>query len=110
MRPAADAAPDRFPVTAGVGGPGQHRIFGRDPAQAAPPAPARDPLERACRAEHPGGPELDERQAFAMTQPVPADLNPAALIRSTAAASGRHAGTRTGSYRAGLRPPARPAY
>src|SRR5205823_529510 len=54
VRPAADPPLDRLPWRAGVGGPRQHRVLGRDPAAGCAPEKWRLAVLDAYRAEDPG--------------------------------------------------------
>src|SRR6266704_264274 len=85
---AAQAAFDRLPVAAGVGGPGQHGVLRRHPAQPAAAPPPRHLLGGTGGAQHPGGTELDEHRAFRVLQPATRDLYLAQLIGAAPIGSG----------------------
>ena len=79
MGATADAALDRLAVGTCVGGPGQHRILGRDPAFAAALAPARHTLGEGRRTQDAGLAELHQDAALGVVQPVTGNHNFAKL-------------------------------
>src|SRR4029079_13072979 len=86
---AADLCADGFAVAAGVGGAGQHRVFGGDPAFAAAFAPAGDAFGDGGGAEDLGVAEGDEDGDFGVLAPAAFDGDGAELFGG-AAVDARH--------------------
>ena len=80
------AAPAGIALAPGVGGAGQHGVFGRQPALALALAlalaghPPRDGVLDAGRAQHPGVPELDQGRALRVLLKVRDVLEGAELV------------------------------
>src|SRR5690606_33620441 len=66
LGPAGLLAACGLAVGAAVGGPGQHAVFGGDPALALVTKPGGDAIIEACGADHLGVPEPDEAGALRM--------------------------------------------
>ena len=81
LGPAAEPPLDRFTVAAGVRRPGQHRVLGGHPAEAAAPPPARHLFGDARRAQHPGRAEFHEHRPLGVLQPAPGKPHRAQRVR-----------------------------
>ena len=92
---AADLALDRFAVRAGVGGGGQHRVLGGEPAQARALAPPRHALGDAGRAHHAGLAELDQHRSGRMGGEAAGDDYRSQLVVESAVFSSGHPPTLT---------------
>ena len=91
----------RLPLAAGVGGRGQHRVLGGQPAQPGALAPARHALGDAGRAQHLGVAELDQHRSRWMLLEATGDRHRPQLVVGPSVSS-RH----PGSLCAAARPPA----
>jgi hypothetical protein len=86
--PAADFAADRFAIVAGIGRPGQHGVFGRNPPLAAAPSPPGHAVLDRGRAQHPRVAELDQHRSLGVGEPLPGDGYGTKLVRVAAILSG----------------------
>jgi hypothetical protein len=77
---AALFAARRLAVTAGMGGAGQHAVFGRDPAFTAAFFVARHFFFNRSGAQHLGIAKLDQHRAFGMHGVAASDAHRAQLI------------------------------
>src|SRR3989344_5591662 len=88
LRAAGLLAARGLAVAAGVGGAGQHAVFGRDPALAAAALVGRHALFHRSGAKHFGVAELDQHRALGMHGVAAGDAHGAQLVGGAVAGAG----------------------